>query len=512
MTRQGNKTYDLFVIGGGINGAAVACDASGRGLSVGLAEMRDFAEGTSSRSSKLIHGGLRYLETYDFKLVREALLEREILMSKAPHLVWPLRLILPHVPGQRPRWILRLGLFLYDHIAPRKKLPSSVALRLDRDPVGAALKDTYKHAFAYSDCRGDDARLVIANLLGAQAHGADIYPRHRFSKADRLQGVWRIEIENVLSGEESVIYAKALVNAAGPWVITVTDDIHGVTTRRRLRMVRGSHIVVPRQWEGSHGYFLQTRDDRLMEVFPYEDDFTSIGTTDEPWDKAPEDVAISDGEIDYMLEETNRYLRNPLERDDIIWSYSGVRPLFEVGATRDSNLSTLTRDYSFEIVHEGGAAPALIIFGGKLTTHRRMAEHALSELGRFLPIPQQGRTAIETLPGGDFGDQGMEGFERTLSRDFDWLPRAQLHRYVRTYGTRCKVLLNGANSLNDLGKYFGSDLYQKEVDFLVDTEWATSTDDIIWRRTKLGLRLSAKDVENLENYLNSSEQNIDAAL
>ena len=512
MANRTNETYDLFVIGGGINGAAVACDAAGRGLSVGLAEMRDFAEGTSSRSSKLIHGGLRYLETYDFKLVREALLEREILMSKAPHLVWPLRLVLPHVPGLRPRWMVRLGLFLYDHIARRKTLPGSVAVRLDKDPMGAALKDTYRHAFAYSDCRGDDARLVIANLLGAQLHGADIFPRHRFSSAARSQGLWRIKFENVVTGQESVVHARALVNAAGPWVITVTNDINGVTTMRRLRMVRGSHIVVPRQWEGSHGYFLQTRDGRLLEAFPYENDFTSIGTTDEPWDKAPEDVAISDGEIDYMIAEINRYLKKPIARDDIIWSYSGVRPLFEVGTTRDSNLSTLTRDYSFEIEHDGGEAPVLIIFGGKLTTHRRMAEHALSELGRFLPMPKEGRTAVETLPGGDFGDQGMAGFGQALGREFAWLPCTQLRRYVKTYGTRCRALLDGVGSLDDLGLCFGADLYQKEVEFLVATEWAMSTDDIIWRRTKLGLRLSPKDIESLANYLTSPERIADRAL
>lgn len=505
MPDRRKPTYDLFVIGGGINGAAVACDAAGRGLSVGLAEMRDFAEGTSSRSSKLIHGGLRYLETYDFKLVREALLEREILMSKAPHLVWPLRFVLPHVPGLRPRWMLRLGLFLYDHIARRKTLPGSVPVRLDRDPKGAALRDTFRHAFAYFDCRGDDARLVIANLLGAQAHGADILPRHRFSGATRSHGIWQIELENIVTSQESLVHARALVNAAGPWVITVTDDIHGVSTNRKLRMVRGSHIVVPRQWEGSHGYFLQTSDGRLMEAFPYEDDFTSIGTTDEPWDKAPEDVAISDEEMDYMIRETNRYLKKPIGRDDIVWSYSGVRPLFEVGATRDSNLSTLTRDYSFEIYQEEGKAPALIIFGGKLTTHRKMAEHVLSELGRFLPIPKKGLTAIEKLPGGDFGKGGMEGFERALACEFGWLSNTQLRRYIRTYGTRSRTLLDGVGSIDDLGICFGADLYQKEVDFLIDREWALSTDDIIWRRTKLGLRLTKADVENLAVYLKAED-------
>ena len=498
-------TYDLFIVGGGINGAAVACDAAGRGLSVGLAEMRDMAEGTSSRSSKLIHGGLRYLETYDFKLVREALLEREILMSKAPHLVWPLRLVLPHVPGRRPRWMLRLGLFLYDHIARRKTLPASAALRLDRDPAGEPLKDGYKHGFAYSDCRGDDSRLVIANLLGARDHGADIFPRHRFVNAVRSQGLWQIAIENTMTGEGLTIHSRALVNAAGPWVLQGTDDIHGVTASRRLRMVRGSHIVVPRRWEGSHGYFLQTRDGRLMEIFPYENDFISIGTTDEPWEKAPEEVAISDEEIDYMIDETNRYLKNPIGREDIVWSYSGVRPLFEVGGERDRDLSTLTRDYAFEVDHDGGVAPALTVFGGKLTTHRRMAEHALSELGRFLPMPTEGQTAAEVLPGGDFGEDSIAGFERALAREFAWLPDSQLRRYVRTYGTRARALLNGARSLNDLGICFGADLYQREVKFLIDTEWAMSTDDILWRRTKLGLRLAKADVERLSIYLSSKE-------
>lgn len=505
MAAPSSQTYDLFVIGGGINGAAVACDAAGRGLSVGLAEMRDFAEGTSSRSSKLIHGGLRYLETYDFKLVREALLEREILMSKAPHLVWPLRLVLPYVPGLRPRWMLRLGLILYDHIARRKVLPPSTALRLDKDPVGEPLKDVYKHGFAYSDCRGDDSRLVIANLLGARGHGAEIFPRHRFASARRSQGLWQIAIENGVTGEGLTLQARALVNAAGPWVLQVTDDIHGVTASRRLRMVRGSHIVVPRRWEGSHGYFLQTRDRRLMEIFPYENDFISIGTTDEPWDKPPEEVAISDGEVDYMIEETNRYLKRPIGREDIVWSYSGVRPLFEVGGGRDGDLSTLTRDYAFEVDHDGGQAPALTVFGGKLTTHRRMAEHALSELGRLLPIPRDGRTTVEALPGGDFGEDGVAGFEQALARDYAWLPDAQRHRYIRTYGTRARLLLNGAGSLSDLGICFGADLYQREVEFVVDTEWAMSTDDIIWRRTKVGLRLAQAEVDRLSAHLNAKE-------
>jgi len=504
MTLNTDVTYDLLVIGGGINGAAIACDAAGRGAAVVLAEMRDFAEGTSSRSSKLIHGGLRYLETYDFNLVREALLEREILMAKAPHLVWPIRLVLPHVRGQRPLWMLRVGLFLYDHLAKRNTLPSSRTLRLDRCPEGAALRDCYKHGFVYSDCRGDDARLVIANLLGAQRHGAKILPRHRFVQARRSGSFWHVEIENIMTGRVRSMAVRGLVNAAGPWVINVGANIQGVATDRRLRMVRGSHIVVPRQWQGEHGYFLQTRDGRLMEAIPYEGDFTSIGTTDEPWNKAPEDVAISEGEIDYMIAEVNRYLKTPIGRKDVVWSYSGVRPLFETGRLRDSSLSTLTRDYSFEIDHLEGQAPVLTVYGGKLTTHRKLATQALSRLSPFLHFPRESRTASEILPGGNFGAGGTTEFEQTLRDEYSWLPKSQLRRYVWTYGTLSRSLLGHARSLMDLGKCFGADLYANEIDFLMDTEWAMSAEDVVWRRTKLGLRLSPSDVESVSDYITSN--------
>lgn len=498
---QKSEIYDLFVIGGGINGAAIACDAAGRGLAVALAEMFDFAEGTSSRSSKLIHGGLRYLETYDFKLVRDALLEREILMHKTPHLVWPLRLVLPHVASQRPRWMIRLGLFFYDYLARRKVLKRSEAIDFRKHPSGAALKPEFRHGFAYSDCRGDDSRLVIANLLGAQRHGAHILARHRFLSAERSGDRWRIHLERLRDGERIELWAKALVNAAGPWVVDVAGKIAGVKTTRRLRMVRGSHLVVPRQWAGEHGYFLQTRDGRLMEAFPYENDFTSIGTTDEPWDDAPEKVVISDKEIDYMLAEVNAFLRKPVTRDQIVWQYSGVRPLFEMGGSRDNDLSTLTRDYSFEIDHQEGAAPALIVFGGKLTTHRRLAEHAMRELSQIMPWLKEGITRSEILPGGDFGPQGKAGYERALQTRLPWMPTTQVARYAQQYGTRSDELLAGVTKLEDLGRHFGADLYQREVDFLLATEWAVAVEDIIWRRSKVGLRLAAADVARLRDYL-----------
>ena len=501
MSIERNEHCDLFVIGGGINGAAVACDAAGRGLSVALAEERDFAEGTSSRSSKLIHGGLRYLETYDFRLVREALREREILMAKTPHLVWPIRLVLPHVPGLRPRWMIRLGLLLYDHLAPRKRLAASEAVDFRAHPAGAALKPEFRHGFAYSDCRGDDARLVIANLLGAQQHGAHILARHRFVAARRNGEVWDIDLENAISGERFTLRARALVNAAGPWVIAAGAAIDGVALNRRLRLVKGSHIVVPRQWEGDHGYFLQTRDGRTMEAFPFEDDFTSIGTTDEPWDEPPERVRIADREIDYMLAEVNRYFRTPVQRADIVWSYAGVRPLFEVGGARDSDLSTLTRDYSFDIDRRDGRSPVLTIFGGKLTTHRRLAEDALAKLTPYLQPSRPGRTAQEILPGGDLGAGGLDGLAAALKRDFPWLPEGHARRYARLYGTRARALLGTAQALSDLGTPFGADLYQREVDFLIEMEWARTADDILWRRTKLGLRLDAAAVALLEAYL-----------
>jgi glycerol-3-phosphate dehydrogenase len=503
MTIEPGVPYDLFVIGGGINGAAIACDAAGRGLSVGLAEMRDFAEGTSSRSSKLIHGGLRYLESYDFKLVREALLEREILMAKAPHLVWPLRFVLPHVAGLRPHWMIRLGLFIYDHLAARKRLEPSESIDLARHPAGAALKPEFRRAFAYSDCRCDDARLVIANVLGAQRHGAAILARHRFVGARRQQDVWHIELENRLSGRPVAVRARSLVNAAGPWVISVGRAIEGVAINRKLRMVRGSHIVVPRRWPQEHGYFLQTTDGRLMEMFPYERDFTFIGTTDEPWNEAPENVRVSDEEVDYMIAQVNRFLRAPIGRSDVVWSFSGVRPLFEVGGTRDRDLSTLTRDYAFEIDHREGCAPALTVFGGKLTTHRRLADHALSQLGRFLKPPRPSRTETEPLPGGDFGPRGMGAFAAELRQEYQWLPASLLSRYIHTYGTRAQELLDDARGVEALGANLGSDLYEREIDFLMRTEWAQTVEDIVWRRTKLGLRLTPIEIERIAGHLDS---------
>jgi glycerol-3-phosphate dehydrogenase len=499
MTNPQAAPYDLFVIGGGINGAAIACAAAGRGLAVALADTRDFGFGTSSRSSKLIHGGLRYLETYDFRLVRHALQEREILMARTPHLVWPIRLVLPHVPALRPRWMIRLGLFLYDHLASRKTLPGSEMIRLRGHSFGAPLKQDYEFAFAYSDCRGDDARLVIANLLGAQAFGATILPRQQVTAAQRADGQWRVTLEDAASGETREVTARALVNAAGPWVDHVAGTLAGVITHRRMRLVRGSHIVVPRLWAGEQGYFLQTTDSRTMEMFPYEDDFTSIGTTDTPWERPPEEVDVSTDEIDYMLAQVNNYLKTPVRREDIRWAYAGVRPLFEVGGGRDSDLTTLTRDYAFEIDNQG--PPALTVFGGKLTTHRRMAEDAMARLAAVFPMPGPKPEASNPLPGGAFGADGLVGFEASLARRHAWLPAPLRRRWVRNYGTRTEALIGAAGNIADLGQHFGYDLYQREVDFLMQTEWAASAEDVLWRRTKLGLRLTNEEAAKLAAYM-----------
>ena len=424
-------------------------------------------------------------------------------MAKAPHLVWPLRLVLPHVASQRPRWMIRLGLFCYDHLARRNVLPASEAIDLHKHAAGDPLKPKYTHAFAYSDCRGDDARLVIANLLCARQHGARILPRHRFENAERVGENWRIKLENRRTSQVFFVLARALVNAAGPWVLKVAKTVSGASTSKRLRMVRGSHIVVPRQWEGDQGYFLQTTDGRLMEAFPYESDFTSVGTTDEPWDDEPEKVHISESEITYMLNEVNGFLKRPITRDQIVWSYSGVPPLFEIGGNRDADLSTLTRDYSFEVDHRQGSAPLLTIFGGKLTTHRRLAEHAMQELSRILPWPKKGITRTEILPGGDFGPGGMARYEASLRQRLPWMPQTQLFRYVRYYGTRSEEMLQEIGSVTDLGKRFGADFYEREVNFLMESEWAETVDDLIWRRTKMGLRLSPAEKKDLNRFLSA---------
>lgn len=478
--------HDLLIVGGGINGAGIARDAAGQGVSVLLVEKGDLAGATSSASSKLIHGGLRYLEYREFRLVREALREREVLLRIAPHLVWPLRFILPHDAAQRPAWMIRLGLFLYDHLGGREKLPGSRGVNLRTAPEGAPLRPEFVRGFEYADCWADDARLVVANALDAQAHGADIRVRTALISAKRAEGLWEAKIARA-GGAPETIRARALVNATGPWATALFERFEGAKTRYRLALVQGSHIAVPRLYEGDQAYILQNPDKRIIFLLPFLDAFTIIGTTDTPYDGDPAAAAITPGETAYLIAAANRFLRKPIAQADIRWSYSGVRPLYDDGSI---NASAMTRDYAFDIDAPEGAAPLLTIYGGKLTTYRKLAQHALRKV-----LPRLGReprkwTSGAPLPGGDMPGADFAAFRRALGEEFPFLPPALAQRYARLYGTRARQMLKDVRSLADLGEGLGADLYERETAFLRETEWAETGDDLLWRRTKLGVFLA----------------------
>ena len=494
---DGTGPYDLLIIGGGINGVGVARDAAGRGLKAVLLEQDDLAAYTSSSSTKLIHGGLRYLETYDFRLVREALIERERLLAAAPHLVRPMRFVLPHDPSVRPAWLVRLGLFLYDHLAPRKRLPPCERLDLARDPRGAPLRQA-GIAFAYSDCAADDSRLVVVNAVDAAARGAVIRTRTRLEQAERHAGLWTCTIRDRGSGKASAIRARALINAAGPWVAEVLNCRLGRTTQKHIRLVKGSHIVVPRLYDGEHAYMLQNPDRRIVFAIPYENDFTLVGTTDIAFDGAPGRPTISDEETGYLLATLARWFRKPAHRADIVWTYSGVRPLFDDGS---HNVSAMTRDYAFDLDAPDGAAPLLSIFGGKLTTYRRLAEHALNDLARFFPAMKAAWTGDAPLPGGDVPGGDIEAYIADFSARHAFLPPETAQRLVRAYGMRAEEMIGTAKSLGDLGRDFGAGLSEAEVRYLVEKEWAQSAEDVLWRRSKLGLRLPADAEQTIEAVL-----------
>lgn len=474
-------TCDLLVIGGGINGAGIARDAAGRGLKVILCEKDDLASHTSSASTKLVHGGLRYLETYEFRLVAEALKEREVLLKAAPHIVWPLRFVLPHDRSMRPKWMLRAGLFLYDALGGLgRSLPGSHRVRLDRPPHRAVLRDELTRGFEYSDCWVEDSRMVVLTAMDAEARGAEILTRHECIALARGSQSWRATLRH--AGGERTIEAKAVVNAAGPWVDAVAATALGKGTKARLRLVKGSHIVVPQKYAGEHAYILQQPDGRIVFAIPYERDFTLIGTTDEPFEGSADGVTISDTEIDYLCAAVGRSFRSGVARDEIIWSYSGVRPLYE---DKSSSNSTVTRDYVFEVDHEHGA-PILSIYGGKITTFRKLAEHALKRLSRHLPMgPAWTRDAI--LPGGDTGP--FADYLWQASVRFPWLPPEMLLRLVRAYGSRIGTVIGDARGLGELGEHFGGTLYEAELRYLAAHEYARTGDDVLWRRSKLGLRL-----------------------
>jgi D-erythritol 1-phosphate dehydrogenase len=500
------KPVDLLVIGGGINGAGIARDAAGRGLSVMLCERDDLAQGTSSRSGKLVHGGLRYLEYYEFRLVREALIEREVLLRAAPHIIWPMRFVLPHSPDQRPAWLVRLGLFLYDHLGGREKLPPTRALDLRTDPAGAPIKPEYRRAFEYSDCWVDDARLVVLNALDAQRRGATILTRTAVVAAERAGDLWRVTLEDRRDGGRRTVEARCLVNAAGPWVEDVMNGVEGARSERRVRLVKGSHIVTRKFWQGDHAYLLQNGDKRVIFVNPYEGDLALIGTTDIPVDGKPEAARIDEGEIDYLLEVIKRYFAAPPQRSDIVHSFSGVRPLYDDNA---ENPSAVTRDYIFDIDPRTPAAatpPVLSIFGGKITTYRKLAEHALDKMQPFFPRMTGAWTADAHLPGGELSLDGAR------YDDFDlwyqawagrrpWLSRDLGRHYARLYGTRADALLDGARDMRDLGRHFGGLFYEREARFLLEQEWAKTAEDMLERRTKHGLHLSPQERDAFVRWL-----------
>ncbi len=486
--------FDLVIIGGGINGAGIARDAAGRGLSVLMCEKGDLGEGTSSRSGKLIHGGLRYLEYYEFRLVREALIEREVLLRAAPHIVWPMRFVLPHSPEQRPAWLVRLGLFLYDHLGGRQKLPGCRSLDLSRCPEGAVIKEEYRKAFEYSDCWVDDARLVVLNALDAKSRSARIMVRTAATSMRRHGDRWTVELRST-DGRTQCVHAHAVVNAAGPWVQDVIANAAALNSSRKVRLVKGSHIIVRKFWDGPHAFLFQNEDKRVIFVNPYEGDLCLIGTTDIPYEGNPEDVKISSEEVVYLLAAVNRFLKIPLTHKDIVASYSGVRPLHDDSS---SNPSAVTRDYAFEVQ---GSPPLLSIFGGKITTYRKLAEHALQKLKPSFPHMGPDWTAATPLPGGDMPNADFDQFLVKLRNKFPRFPPELLLHYARLYGTRLGEVLGTASSIDDLGMKFGSTFYEVEARHLVNNEWALSAEDILFRRTKHGLHLSGAERAGFEAWM-----------
>ena len=488
---------DIAIIGGGIKGAGIARDAAGRGLKVLLCEKGDFAEGPSSRSGKLVHGGLRYLEYYEFRLVREALIEREVLLASAPHIIWPMRFVLPHSPEQRPAWLIRTGLFLYDHLGGRKRLPPSRGLDLSHVPEGKPLRPEFRRGFEYSDCWVDDARLVIINLVDAAHNGALILPRTSAVGARREGDGWRLEMQGE-DGVKHVARARALVNAAGPWVQDVVQGVARLNSSHNVRLVKGSHLVLPKFWSGPQAYLLQNEDRRVIFVNPYQDDLALIGTTDIPYDGRAEDVAIDGSEVAYLLQVLRRYFKASPGEGDVVHAFSGVRPLYDDNA---ENPSAVTRDYVFEVHSPPEAPPLLSIFGGKITTYRRLAEHALERLEPWFPKMSAAWTATKPLPGGDIDDT-FEDFVVRLERDYPALPQKLLHHYARLYGTRARGLLGPPRDGSvDLGRHFGGDFYEREAAFLRETEWARQPADFLDGRTKHGLHLTREQREAFERYI-----------
>lgn len=492
---------DLLIVGGGINGAGIARDAAGRGLSVMLVEAEDLAQHTSSASTKLIHGGLRYLEYGEFRLVREALIERERLWGMAPHIIWPLRFVLPQLHSPRPAWMVRLGLWLYDHLGGRKRLPATETIDLRRARQGAGLNPGAGKAFVYSDCWVEDSRLVVLNAIDAATRGATVLTRTRLVSARRERGEWVATLAS--AGAERTVRARAMVNAAGPWV----EDVIGRTRDpaqtgnqrgRGVRLIKGSHIVLPRLYPGDHAFLLQNPDKRVVFAIPYEGEFTLVGTTDEAWTAPPGPATISPHETTYLLDTVRRYFAADVGEEDVRWTYAGIRPLYDDHA---ANASAVTRDYVLDLDAPAGAAPLLSVFGGKITTYRKLAEHALEKLGVHFPMAGAAWTAGAVLPGGDLPGGDFEAYVAELSGEHPALPRALLRRLARAYGTRVDQVLAGVRTPADLGRDFGGGLTEAELRYLASHEWARTAQDVLWRRSKMGLHVLPQAAAPIEAFL-----------
>ena len=490
--------YDMAIIGGGINGCGIARDAAGRGVSVFLAEQNDLASGTSSASTKLIHGGLRYLEYYEFRLVREALHEREVLLNAAPHIIWPLRFILPHHKGLRPAWLIRLGLFLYDHIGGRKLLPGTSHVDLLTDIAGRPLKKQFRKGFEYSDCWVMDSRLVTLNGMDAAKKGAKICTRTQLLTATRIDGLWKLKLLDKKSGKEFDIESKVLINASGPWLDELLTHITHSATREHIRMVKGSHIIVNKLFDHERAYIFQNEDGRIIFAIPYEDSFTLIGTTDQDFHGNPDEVSISEEETDYLCKAASEYFVTEITKDDVVGSFSGIRPLFDDGK---SEAKAATRDYVLKLDAEEKEAPLLSIYGGKITTYRKLAESVLDKVAPFLPDMDGEWTEQSTFPGGNFSPNNFEDEVQEFRDRLPFLTQKLATRLFRTYGTCVYEMTRKIQDENDLGTPFGHDLHRFEVDYLIDHEWAQCAEDILWRRTKLGLFLTTDQTQTLDEYI-----------
>ena len=514
--------YDLLVIGGGINGCGIARDAAGRGMRVGLAEMNDIGSATSASSTKLFHGGLRYLEYFEFRLVREALIEREVLLKAMPHISWPLRFVLPYhhsmrfdtttptskllgvfmpwLKGQRPAWLIRLGLFLYDNLGGRKILPGTTSLNLHSSAEGKPLKSKFTKAYEYSDCWVEDSRLVVLNARDAEARGADIMVRHKVISARVSEGIWHVDVEDTRSGEIKTVTAKMVVNAAGPWVGQVLRGTLKSNQQADVRLVRGSHIVTRRLFDHDKCYFFQGEDGRIIFAIPYETDFTLIGTTDADHTDPSEVPTCSPEEQDYLIGFINQYLEAPIGPEDVVWKYAGVRPLYDDGA---DNATAATRDYVLKLDHSLGA-PALGVFGGKITTYRKLAESAMEEVKTQFPSLPGSWTAGVTLPGGDFPVEGYDDLVQALQKKYEFLSDRWARRLVRAYGSEAQEVLGQASTQEDLGQDFGATLTEKEIKWLMSKEYARTAEDVVWRRSKLGLRMTAEEITALDTWMTTA--------